>query len=166
MARNPLYHISSRVRTTICFSSTIRTDSWATYSDSHFLRQATIRHREAQRQVRRIICLQPARGKNRVSNSGGPRAISSVSPDSAERWGKRFWQSCRGKAESGATETPSSGSRLFSLARVETAQSVSLQLPKTGAGFECRDRRQGFRPGSSPFFLRWLEPVHPAPGCR
>jgi len=44
----------------------------------------------------------------------GPQtALGNVGPDLAERWGKRFWQSCQGKAESGAWETPSPDSRFY-----------------------------------------------------
>jgi hypothetical protein len=39
--------------------------------------------------------------------------IHSRCRDLAKRWGKRFWQSCRVKAEIGSLATPSSGSRFF-----------------------------------------------------
>jgi hypothetical protein len=94
------------IRKTICDRSTIRTDSELS------VRIGLKDRRNDSAQFRRKCELVKSvtwerRVTIRVGCCRGPiRAFVASSPDLAKRWGKRFWQSCREKAESGVWRPP------------------------------------------------------------
>ena len=49
------------------------------------------------------------------AGSGPVRASTCISPDLAKRWGKRFWQSCQGKADREPERPPRQDSRFYSV---------------------------------------------------
>jgi hypothetical protein len=63
--------------------------------------------------------------------------LSTISPDLAKRWGKRFWQSCREKAESGVWRPPHQTPDFFCLLhgnmdKIFVDQALQAYREKTG----------------------------------